>query len=180
MSQADAPWRDPRYALGDLRTERRDGGEVVLANVSPLGRVFPTAAAPLDAWAREAPERTWLAERSGAGWRRLAFGEAAERVAALAGGLRAQAVEEPERPLMILARNGIDTALVTYAAMRAGLAAAPVTPQYGLPGADLSRLRHALELLRPAAVYVDDPTLYAPALAEAPLPSGASCWGRTT
>ncbi|HZZ34867.1 MAG TPA: AMP-binding protein, partial [Caulobacteraceae bacterium] len=41
---------------------------------------------------------------------------------------------------------------------------APVTPQYGLAGADLSRLAHAVEVLTPGAVYVDDATAFAAAL----------------
>ena len=158
-----APWRDPRYAPDHVRFEAREEGGGVLANPAPLGRVFATAAAPLDHWAAETPSRTWLAERAGEGWRRLSFGEASQRVAALAGGL-ARFGLGPQRPLMLLARNGIDTALATYAAMRAGAPAAPVTPQYGLPGAEPARLRHALQLLAPGAVFVDDPELYRPAL----------------
>ncbi len=168
MSSAAAPWRDPRYAPDTVTwTPAADGGGV-LANPAPLGRVLPTAAAPLDHWAGRDGARTWLAERSGDGWRRLSFGEADARTAALAGGLLGLGLASG-RPLMLLARNGIETALVTYAALRAGIAVAPVTPQYGLPGAELSRLRHALRLLRPAAVYVDDSAAYADALAQAPL-----------
>ena len=171
-----APWRDPRYAPDAVQAAFGADGEVTLDNAAPLGRVFPTAAAPLDHWAAEAPGRTWLAERSGAGWRRLGFAEAAERVAALAGGLLGLGLDG-ERPLLLLARNGIDTALVTYAAMRASVPAAPVTPQYGLPGAEPSRLAHALALLRPGVVYVDDPALYAPALGAAGLPAGVRVLG---
>src|SRR5205809_606479 len=49
-------------------------------------------------------------------------------------------------------------------AMGRGLPIAPVSPQYGLPGADLSRLAHAVEVIRPAAVYVDDAAVFAGAL----------------
>ena len=82
---------------------------------------------------------------------------------AAAGGLLALGME-PGRSLLILARNGIDHALATYGAMAAGLAAAPVSPQYGLAGADLSRLAHAAALLGPAAVYVDDAAAFGAAL----------------
>ena len=171
-----APWRDPRYAADTVAWTARSDGGGVLANPAPIGRVFSTAAAPLEHWAAEDGARTWLAERSGAGWRRLSYAEAAGRIAALATGL-ARLGLEPGRPLMLLARNGIDTALVTYAAMRAGIAAAPVTPQYALPGAELSRLRHALTLLGPGAVYVDDAHAFADALAAAPLAPGVAVIG---
>ena len=163
MSSPAAPWRDPRYAPDRVTFEARADGGGVLANPEPLGRVFATGTAPLDHWAAQAPERVWLAERSGEGWRRLSFGEAAGRVAALAGGLGGCGLG-PDRPLMVLARNGIGAALATYAARRLGAPTAPVTPQYGLPGADPARLRHALALLTPSVVFVDDVELYRPAL----------------
>ncbi|MGH6998094.1 MAG: AMP-binding protein, partial [Phenylobacterium sp.] len=75
------------------------------------------------------------------------------------------------RPLLILARNGIDHGLVGYAAMSQGMPIAPVSPQYGLPGANLTRLAHAVEVLNPAAVYTEDAALFAEAL-EAPFLAG--------
>nr|MBP8247892.1 AMP-binding protein [Phenylobacterium sp.] len=74
-------------------------------------------------------------------------------------------------PLLILARNGIDHALIKYAAMSQGMPVAPVSPQYGLPGANLSRLAHAVEVLKPVAVYTEDAELFIAAL-EAPFLAG--------
>jgi len=83
------------------------------------------------------------------------------------------------RPLLILARNGIDHALIKYAAMSQGMPVAPVSPQYGLPGANLTRLAHAVEVLNPAAVYTEDADLFrdaldAPFLAGLPVIAGTS------
>jgi feruloyl-CoA synthase len=128
--------------------ERRPGGEWVLTNPTPFSTVWGTAMEPLDHWAERAPDRTWLAERAGAGWRTISYREAREQVAALAGGLRGLGVVG-RRPLLILARNGVDHALMSYAAMNQGMPIAPVSPQYGLPGAILARLAHAVEVLRP-------------------------------
>jgi len=82
-----------------------------------------------------------------------------KRVSALAGGLRGLGVIGT-RPLLILARNGIDHAMIKYAAMSQGMPVAPVSPQYGLPGANLTRLAHAVEVLNPAAVYTEDADLF--------------------
>ena len=54
---------------------------------------------------------------------------------------------------------------------------APVSPQYGLKGANLARLAHACEVLNPAAVYTEDAGLFAdglaaPALAGLPVIAG--------
>ncbi|HMO44066.1 MAG TPA: feruloyl-CoA synthase, partial [Phenylobacterium sp.] len=41
----------------------------------------------------------------------------------------------------------------------------PVSPQYGLAGANLARLTHACEGLKPAAVFTEDAQLFATGLA---------------
>jgi feruloyl-CoA synthase len=158
------PVRDSRYAKPRYGVDRRADGAVVIANHTPYSQAFQTTNAALDHWAHAAPNRTWLAERSGAGWRRIGFGEARDRVAVMAGALSAFGVG-PGRPLLILARNSIDHALITYAAMRLGAAAAPVSPQYGVSGADPARLAHAVALIGPACVFVDDAAVFAEALA---------------
>lgn len=158
------PFRDPRYAPRRLEVERRAGGDLVLTNPTPFDRTFQTMTAALERWAREAPGRTWLAERSGDGWRRVAYGEGAARVAAIAGGLAGLGSRRGDI-LLILARNGVDHALLSYAAMSRGIAIAPVSPQYGLPGVNLARLAGAVETLRPRAVFTEDAALFGEALA---------------
>ncbi|HZZ36855.1 MAG TPA: AMP-binding protein, partial [Caulobacteraceae bacterium] len=155
--------RDPRYAPRRLEVERRGDGSMVLFNPTPWSNAFATAVGPLAHWWKAAPDRVWLAERSGEGWRTVTYAEAHERVRALAGGLKGLGLPKG-RPLLILARNGIEHALISYAAMGRAIPIAPVTPQYGLAGADLSRLAHAVEVLTPGAVYVDDATAFAAAL----------------
>lgn len=160
----DAPFRDARYAPRALEVERR-GDALILRNPMPYSKAVRTVTAPLARWAGQAPDRVWLAERIEGqdGWRTITYGQAATRVAALAGGLATLGLSRG-KPLLILARNGVDHALIAYAAMRVGAPAAPVSPQYGLSGADLSRLAHAVERLKPAAVYVDDAAAFAGAL----------------
>ncbi|NBB14466.1 AMP-binding protein [Caulobacter sp. SLTY] len=162
-SQTPAPFRDARYAPRRLDVERRDDGSIVLTNPTPWSDRFLTTYAALDHWAAAAPDRVWLAERDGEGWRTVTYAAARDRVAALAGGLKALNLE-PGRPLLILARNGIDHALIAYAAMALVHPAAPVSPQYGLKGADLARLQYACEVLQPAAVYTDDAAAFSDAL----------------
>ncbi|HEX5378128.1 MAG TPA: AMP-binding protein, partial [Phenylobacterium sp.] len=167
---ATAPYRDARYAPRRLDVERRADGTMILFNPTPVIAPFRTVSDPMAHWAKVAPTRTWLAERSGEGWRELPYGEAQEQVQALAGGLRALGVVGP-RPLLILARNGLEHALIKYAAMSQGMPAAPVSPQYGLPGANLARLAHAVEVLNPAAVFTEDAALFGDAL-DAPFLAG--------
>ena len=163
MAITKTPMRDPRYAPRNLVVEHRADGAILLHNPTPLTSAFTTALDALDHWAREAPDRPWLAERSGEGWRRVAFKEARERTACIAGGL-ADLGLEPGSPVLILARNSIDHALLAFGAMSLGIPIAAVSPQYGMAGADLSRLAHAAALIAPAAVFVDDARAFAGAL----------------
>jgi feruloyl-CoA synthase len=173
-------FRDPRYAARQLEVERRADGSILLFNPMPFDTSATTTLQPLARWSVEAPQRVWLAERSGDGWRTATYGEAAQQVAALAGGLAALGLG-PDRPLLILSRNGIDHALVSYGAMSLGCPIAPIAPQYGLAGADLSRLAHACGVIQPGAVLVDDAVAFEGALASdilAGLPVIASRNGR--
>ncbi len=156
---ATAPFRDPRYAPRRLEIDLRPGGDTVLTNPTAYSTRFQTATAALDHWAAAAPARTWLAERSGDGWRTLSYAEAAERVRRLAGGLRFLNLPRG-RPLLILSGNSIDHALISYAAMSQAIPIAPVSPQYGLAGAYPARLSHACAVLKPAAVFAQDAALF--------------------
>jgi feruloyl-CoA synthase len=167
---ADLGMREPRYAPARLTVERRADGSVLLFNPTPVATPFRTALDALDHWAGATPANPWLAERSGEGWRTVTFGEGREMTRALAGGLGDVMGVGPgggDSCLLILARNGIDHALMAFAAMSQGVAVAAVSPQYGLPGANLARLAHAVEILRPGAVFVEDAALFAEALAAA-------------
>lgn len=161
-----APFRDARYAPRQLIVERGPDGSLVLHNPTPFRQDFLTMTEVLNHGAATYPDRLWLAERDGEGWSQRTYGQGAAEVKAVAGGLAALGLTRGA-PLLILARNSIDQALVSYAAMSLGAPIAPVSPQYGLAGADLSRLGYAVDLIKPAAVYVDDAAAFAGAL-EAP------------
>ena len=158
-----APFRDARYAPRRLDIERREDGSLVLANPTPFGTGFTTTLDALVHWGAAAPDRVWLAERDGDGWRTVDYATALKQVSALAGGLKGLGLKRGDC-LLILARNTIDHALICYAAMALGVAVAPVSPQYGLAGADLSRLAYACGVLSPDAVYADDAAAFSGAL----------------
>ncbi|HLZ84396.1 MAG TPA: AMP-binding protein [Caulobacteraceae bacterium] len=155
--------RDPLYVPRRLTVERRADGSILLHNPTPLTDVFDDAVAAVGHWAASAPDRVWLAERSGEGWRTLTYAEGHDRVRVIAGGLAGLGLTR-EGALLVLARNGVDHAVTAFAAMSLGIPVAAVSPQYGLAGANLSRLAHAVALIRPAAVLVDDPAAFADAL----------------
>jgi len=165
-----APFRDARYAPRQLVVARGADGAMVLSNPTPFRQDFLTMTEVLNHGAETYPDRLWLAERDGEGWAKRTYGQGAAEVKAVAGGLADLGLTRGA-PLLILARNSIDQALVSYAAMSLGAPIAPVSPQYGLSGADPSRLGYAVDLIKPVAVYVDDAAAFAGAL-EAPFLAG--------
>ncbi|WP_244613326.1 feruloyl-CoA synthase [Modicisalibacter radicis] len=117
-------------------------------------------------WAGETPSATFLAEREGAQrtWRTLTFGEAMPLVTRLAQALLDHGLSA-ERPLMVLSGNGIDHALLACAAMHLGIPYVPVSPSYALLSEDFAKLRHAVELVTPGMIFVDDEARFDAALA---------------
>jgi feruloyl-CoA synthase len=148
----------------DIAVERRDDGTVVLQSRIPLQRYETHIPASLAKWAKEAPERIWLAQRGGPNreWRKVSYGEAKRTVDALTQALLNLGVEG--RPVAILSGNSIEHALMTQAAMQARSPAAPVSPAYSLMSHDHVKLKYLFDLIEPAVVMVQDGPTFEKAL----------------
>src|SRR5947209_5688392 len=149
----------------DIAVERRDDGVIILKSRIPLQAYEKNIPASLAKWAKEAPERTWLAQRSGPDrqWRKLSYGEAKRIVDGLTQGLLNLRLE-PGRPVAILSGNSIEHALMTQAAMQARFPAAPVSPAYSLMSQDHLKLKYLFDLIKPAVVMVQDGPTFEKAL----------------
>jgi feruloyl-CoA synthase len=110
------------------------------------------------------PSRIFLAERQETGgWRHLTYDEAARAANAIGQSLLDRGLG-PERPLMILAENGIDHGLMMLGAMHVGVPVVPVSTAYARLSQDFGKLRYIFNLVEPGLVYVDDASAYAKAL----------------
>lgn len=164
MSTDQIPFRDVPYLEQKLTVEHRDDGSVLMDNGQPLKTPPKHMLEPLVHWAKECPDRVWLAQRdplepSRPGWQTLTYAEGLERVRRLAQGFL-KAGAGPDAPVMILSRNAIDNALVMYAAMWAGSPVVPVTPAYALLSNDFARLKYIDDLIQPKIIYVEDGDSY--------------------
>src|SRR5258706_11086432 len=141
----------------DIAVERRPDGVIILKSRIPLKPYEKHIPASLAKWARETPNRIWLAQRTGADrqWRKLSYGEAKRTVDALTQGLLDLKLE-PNSPVAILSGNSIEHALMTQAAMQARLPAAPVSPAYSLMSQDHVKLKYLFGLIKPGVVMVQD------------------------
>ena len=141
----------------DIAVERRPDGVIVLKSRIPLKPYEKHIPASLAKWARETPNRIWLAQRTGSNrqWRKLSYGEAKRTVDALTQGLLDLNLG-PGSPVAILSGNSIEHALMTMAAMQARLPAAPVSPAYSLMSQDHLKLKYLFGLIKPDVVMVQD------------------------
>src|SRR3979411_64271 len=141
----------------DIAVERRPDGVIVLKSRIPLKPYEKHIPASLTKWAKQAPDRIWLPQRTGADrqWRKLSYGEAKRTVDALTQGLLNLKLK-PGSPVAILSGNSIEHALMTQAAMQARFPAAPVSPAYSLMSQDHLKMKYLFGLIKPAVVMVQD------------------------
>src|SRR5690242_6654234 len=162
-------WRPVRLGRWRAEVDRRSDGAIYMRVSEPLGDYPRTWIDSLQRWAREAPERTFLAQRGVDGeWQILTYARCLDLVRRIAAGLLTRDLSA-ERPIVILSGNSIEHALLALAAMYAGIPYAPVSPAYSLMSSDFGKLRYIFDLLTPGVVFVNDAAPFGRAI-EAALP----------
>lgn len=146
---------------------QRADGCWILRSLDPL-RAYPERFTEyLVRWANERPDAVFLAQRDASGaWRKLSYQAFYQLIQIIAGALLHRGLSA-ERPLMILSGNSIEHALLTFAAMHVGVPVAPISPAYSLLDPETSRVKHAVSLLTPGLVYVEDAGAFDRAVAQA-------------
>jgi feruloyl-CoA synthase len=147
--------------------ERGADGTILMRVTEPLGDYPVTWIDSLEKWARETPDRIFLAQRSGDGWEKLTYAQVLDKARRIGAALLTRGLSR-EKPIVVLSGNGIEHALLALGAMYVGIPYAPVSPAYSLMSSDFGKLRFILDLLTPGLVYASDDTMFAKALALAP------------
>jgi feruloyl-CoA synthase len=153
-----------RFAPAEVRVERRADGTTVLRSPQPLRDYERSVGGWLLRWAKEAPQRVFLAEREGEGWRKVSYAQALDAARRIGQALLERGLG-PEKPVAILSDNSVDHGLLALGAMHAGVPVAPISPAYSLMSKDFAKLKAIFELLRPGLVWTGDTQKFAPALA---------------
>src|SRR4051812_27934246 len=149
------PYRKVSLGPADVKAEHRPGGIVHLRSPHALGPYPAKLTERLEHWARRAPERVFLAQRAGSGWRKITYSEALMR--ARRGGEAPIARKlSAERPVVVLSGNDIEHALIHLGSMLAGIPYAPVSPAYSLLSTDFAKLKAIFALLTPGLVYASN------------------------
>src|SRR4051794_2529430 len=147
-------------ALAPPRIVARDApdGSRILTSETELQPYEASLGVLLRHWAREAPDRLFLAERAApdGDWVELTWGDANRKANAVAQALIDRGLDE-RWPLMILSGNSIDHALLTLGGFLAGVPVVPVSPAYSLMSQDFGKVKHIASLIKPGLVYAADP-----------------------
>jgi feruloyl-CoA synthase len=166
-----APARQVPLGTADVLLDRRADGAILLRSPHPLGAYPARLTERLVHWAREAPERSFLAQRDASGsWRTVNYAESFARVRAIGQALLDRSLSR-ECPVAILSDNDIEHALLALACMHVGIAYVPVSSAYSLVSTDFARLRYVMGLLTPGLVFAADGGRFAKAISAA-VPAG--------
>jgi feruloyl-CoA synthase len=143
------------FAPPEARVSTRPDGSFVIRSgqdLEPFGRCIGDY---LVHWATYTPDRVYLAERQGDGWRKLTYGQTLHQVLSIGQALIERGLSA-SRPLVILSDNSVNHALLMLAAMHAAIPVVPVSPAYSVVSQDHEKLRSIVSQTRPGMVYAED------------------------
>jgi feruloyl-CoA synthase len=144
-----------RFARSDVVALDRPDGVVILRNVIEIEPTALTLPDQLRTWAAHRPTQVWLSERRGGVLTAVTYADALIIIRRLASRLARLGLDE-DRPLAIVAANGVNHALLMLAATSIGVPVAVVTPAYVQPGAaPFAKFEGVVRSVRPGLVVAD-------------------------
>jgi feruloyl-CoA synthase len=159
-----APLRAVRLGAPDAIVERTADGTIHIRASQPLAPYPNSLGEPLEQWARQAPDRVFLAQRGADdAWRKLTYAEVLDQVRRIGAALLRRGLSA-DRPVAIISGNGIEHALLGLAAMHVGIPYAPISPAYSLMSGDFGKLKLTMTLLTPGLVFAADGAMFGKAI----------------
>jgi feruloyl-CoA synthase len=157
------PYRPIAFGPVDIACNAVSGGGFHLRSRTPLAPHDQSLSRMFRAAVEIGPDRAFLAERSGDGWRTLTYAACRPIVDGIAAAFLERGLSA-ERPVVVLSGNSIDHALLTLSAYTAGIPIAPISVAYSLQSRDHAKLKHVAALLEPGLIYVADTAPFVGAL----------------
>src|SRR3954471_11018445 len=164
IKAASAPLRPVRLGPADVLLDRRTDGTILLRSPHRLDAYPQKLTERLEHWAKAAPDRVFLAQRTADGsWRKVTYAQALVQVRSIAQSLLTRQLSA-DRPIAILSGNDIEHALLGLAAMMIGVPYSPISVPYSLMSTDFGKLKSIVEILTPGLVFASDGKMFARAL----------------
>lgn len=160
----NAPFLKIETILIDVEKEVKADGTILLKSKVALQNHPHRMTARLVYWAEKTPHTIFIAQKDEKGvWQTLTYAETLQKVKSIAQFLL-QTEVSTEKPIAILSENSIEHALIALAAMHIGVPFAPIATAYSLRSTDYAKLRHAIDLLTPGFIFVQNYKLYQKAI----------------
>ena len=167
--------------LAPRRTVKTDlgAGAFTLHHPEPLAPYARCVGEWLERWADETPNAAAFAEPDANGvWRTLSWRALRQQVGAVGQALLDRDLPTG-RPIVVLSDNALDHLVLALATMHIGRTVCTVSSGYcRLAQGDFTRIHGILRTLQPALIYASDAAVYAPALADAPVPDAVLAFSR--
>jgi len=151
----------------DLVIDRRADGTILMRSRFELDSFEPCLPRVLAAQALALGDQPYLVQRSGPerAWAPKSYAQMKRDTDAIAQWLLDLKIPSG-RSLLILSGNSIAHATVKFGAMTAGIPVCPVSANYAMIAGDFARLKHVVQLVKPAVVFAEDAGRVAKALRE--------------
>lgn len=143
----------------EVVAEINDQQHMILRNQEPLNLDEYTMLDCIDHWAQRSPNTVFMRERAADGWSEISYKEFASRVKSTATHLGSLDLSA-DKPLMIIAPNSINHALVAFAAMFLGIPVTPVSIAYALHGNTFERLKSIIETVQPGVIHFSNTNIF--------------------
>ena len=155
---------DHNFRAHSVLSEIKPDGTVYLRSGLNLGEVVNDTNVWLKRWATQHPDRVFVAEREGDGWKTISYEQMWQSTCAVAQGLLNRGLE-PGDCVVVLSGPSIDHAILMQACQMIGAPIVPMAEQYALIPAARPRLEYCASKVKPAMVYAASIREYGPALA---------------
>ncbi|MEX0286211.1 MAG: AMP-binding protein [Paracoccaceae bacterium] len=154
---------EPHFRAHDVTSETRADGTIILQSGLSLGEVVNDTNVWLRRWAETEPDRVFLSERDGGGWRQITYADMWTATQAVAQGLLQRGIGYGDA-VVVLSGPSIDHAILMQACQMIGAVIVPLAEQYSLIPAAAPRLDFCAAKVDVALVYAACATKFADAL----------------
>jgi feruloyl-CoA synthase len=151
-----APFRAVKLEKPEIDIERRADGTMLIRSKYPLDPYPDRITDRLVHWAKETPDRIFMAARDDKGeWRNIGYAQALSYARSIGAALLKRNLS-PDRPVAFLSGNDLEHAMLALGCLYVGIPYAPISPAYSLVSSDFGKLRYIIDLLTPGMVFAAD------------------------
>jgi feruloyl-CoA synthase len=151
-----APFRAVKLEKPEIDIERRADGTMLIRSKYPLDPYPDRITDRLVHWAKETPDRIFMAARDDKGeWRNIGYAQALSYARSIGAALLKRNLS-PDRPVAFLSGNDLEHAMLALGCLYVGVPYAPISPAYSLVSSDFGKLRYIIDLLTPGMMFAAD------------------------